>query len=118
MEFHMPLSSISPAPPVFVSDTYRQKLLMLCTGGCDPASNVVAWSLYDGSGAYNFDASDMTDDPTPPYGSVLAAMRDGWRVMQVPVMQTGTTTNNYELGVMPFEWYLEQWVSITGAIDA
>ncbi len=105
-------SSIITTPPVFVSDTYRQKLLMLCTSTCDPASSVVAWSLYDGSGHYDFDASDMTDDPTPPYASVLEAMRGGWRVMQVPAIQTGTATQNYELGALPFEWVLEQWESI------
>lgn len=114
----MSIQATATPPPVFVSDTYRQKLLMLCTSGCDPASGVVAWSLYDGSGAYEFEASDMVDDGTPPYASVVAAMRDGWRVMQIPAIQTGTDTNNHQLGTLPFEWYLEQWVSIEGDSNA
>ncbi len=102
-------SATQTRPPVFVSDTYRQKLLMVCTDSNDPSSKIIAWSLHDGTGTYEFDASDVTDDPTPPYFSVLEAMRDGWRVMQVPVMQPGLDHHNYQLGVLPYEWILEQW---------
>lgn len=63
-------------PPIL-----RQKLLILYTKTPDLKSEVGAWSIYDGSG----DAHHTTgDSDTPPYRSVLAAMKDGWRVLQLP----------------------------------
>ena len=101
-------STIQP----FVSDTFRQKLLMVYTKSNDAASEIIAWSLYDGTANYTFEASDVCEDNEAPYHSVLAAMRDGWRVMQVPRMDHGIGDRSYEMGVLPFEWALEQWERI------
>ncbi len=101
---------------LFVSDTYRQKLLMVCTESNTPNSAIIAWSLHDGTGAYDFDASDLYDPAEPPYPHILAAMRAGWRVMQVPTMHNGSNHQNYELGVLPYEWILEQWECINDSL--
>jgi len=59
----------------------RQQLLCLWAFTPGLGSKILAWALYDG-------ASDEDPRPgeesEPPYGSVLAAMRDGWRVISVP----------------------------------
>jgi hypothetical protein len=60
----------------------RQRLLLLWTRTPDLKSPVGAWSTYDGTGREHHTTGDAD---TPPYKSVLDAMRDGWRVLQVPV---------------------------------
>ena len=56
----------------------RQKLLFLYLGNSSLESEVVGWSLYDGTTDEMFEAAG--EDAEPPYTSVLDAMRDGWRV--------------------------------------
>ncbi len=83
----------------------KQKLLILYSENSSLASPVVGWSLYDGTGEYDFDASDDAD---PPYASVLGAMRDGWRVIQLPVMQAVDPGEAQQLGYLRFETVLEK----------
>jgi hypothetical protein len=71
----------------------RQQLLVLCAASPDLESDVVAWSFYDGAG----DRTSMSGDAdVPPYGSVLLAMRDGWRVMQLPATIRSAPGTEYE----------------------
>lgn len=83
----------------------KQKLLLLYSSDSSLTSAIVAWSLYDGTGAYEFDASD---DAAPPYASVLAAMRDGWRVIQLPVLQSVDPGPDRRLSYLRFETVLEK----------
>jgi hypothetical protein len=85
----------------------RQKLLILYSANSNLTSEVIGWSLYDGTGAYDFDASG---DEAVPYASVLSAMRDGWRVIQLPVLQTVNPGAARELGYLRFETVLEKIV--------
>ena len=55
----------------------RQKLLVLYAHSPDLNSRTVAWSAYDGTGQEKHTTGDSEE---PPYESVVAAMRDGWRV--------------------------------------
>ena len=59
----------------------RQRLMILYQYTSDLASRVGAWSIYDGAGAKEHGSGDAEQ---PPYASALAAMRDGWRVIQMP----------------------------------
>ena len=73
------------------SRTMKQKILVLYLHNPDLNSRVVAWSMYDGTGAqpdvpvkdnrYGAPTGSAAD---PPYESVVDAMRDGWRVVQFP----------------------------------
>jgi hypothetical protein len=83
----------------------KQKLLLLYSANSSLTSAIVAWSLYDGTGAYDFDASDAA---APPYQSVLDAMRDGWRVIQLPVLQAVDPGAERRLGYLRFETVLEK----------
>jgi len=85
----------------------RQQLLFLCLATPNPTSAVVAWSFFDGAGAATTMAGD-TDQP--PYESVLAAMKDGWRVLQVPVVQAAAPGREHETGPLPYEFVLEKLV--------
>ena len=55
----------------------RQKLLVLYAANSSPDTEVVAWSLYDGTSDQTYEA---TGEAVPRYATVLDAMRDGWRV--------------------------------------
>jgi hypothetical protein len=85
----------------------RQKLLLLYSANSSLTSEVVAWSLYDGTGQYEFDASDSHGE-TRPYASVLAAMRDGWRVIQLPSLQSQGSESAWGVSYLRFETALER----------
>jgi hypothetical protein len=85
----------------------RQQLLFLCLATPNLMSQVVAWSIFDGTGRSSPMAGD-TDQP--PYESVLAAMKDGWRVIQVPTLQAAAPGREHETGHLRFEYVLEKLV--------
>ena len=87
----------------------RQKLLILYSANSSLSSPIVGYSLYDGTGEYEFDASD---DAEPPYSSVLGAMRDGWRVIQVPGLQAVDPGAAQQLSYLRFETVLEKLVEV------
>lgn len=88
----------------------RQKLLILYSADSSLTSRVIGWSLYDGTGQYDFEASG---EPVPPlYPSVLGAMRDGWRVIQLPVLQAVDPGAAQQLSYLRFETVLEQMVEL------
>ena len=85
----------------------RQQLLFLCVATPNPTSAVVAWSTFDGAGK----ASHMAGDAdTPPYDSVLAAMKDGWRVIQVPPLAPAPAGHEHDTAFLRFEYVLEKLV--------
>jgi len=89
----------------------RQQLLFLCVANPSPASSVVAWSLFDGTGR----ATTMAgDSDSPPYDSVVAAMRDGWRVIQVPQLHAAAPGREHETAFLKFEYVLEKLVDPGG----
>jgi hypothetical protein len=89
----------------------RQQLLFLCAATPNPTSTVVAWSLFDGSGRTTTMAGDSN---LPPYDSVLAAMRDGWRVIQVPQLIATPIGQEHETDFPRFEYVLEKLTDTAG----
>ncbi len=90
----------------------RQQVLILHLTSGDLASPTVAWALYDG--ALEADAVQMQSgsELEPPYDSVLAAMRDGWRVFQAsPLPERSAATGT---GQLANEFWLERIVQTTG----
>src|SRR6185295_5193376 len=88
----------------------RQQVLILCLASPDLASQVVAWSLYDGAGS----ATSMSGSrDTPPYSSVLSAMQDGWRVIQLPQPQPSTPGLEHQPSFLKWEFALERTVEVT-----
>ena len=59
----------------------RQKLLILYLASSALDSPVMSWSIYDGT---SNDIQTTGDSAAPPYKTGLAAMKDGWRVIQFP----------------------------------
>ena len=63
------------------ASTTRQQVLVLHLASPALDSEVVSWGLYDGTGRAAHMAGDQDQ---PPYPTGLAALRDGWRVLQIP----------------------------------
>lgn len=83
----------------------RQKLLILYAHSPDLHSAVVSWSLYDGTGG---ERSTTGDRETPPYPSVVAAMQDGWRVIQFPQQFPAYPGMEYHTAYLKYEYLLEK----------
>ena len=90
----------------------RQQLLFLYLGNSSPESEVVAWSFYDGTTDDTFEAAG--EDNEPPYKTVLHAMCDGWRVLQVPALRAPQVGRDYENDYLDFEFVLEKLETING----
>ncbi|HXU61355.1 MAG TPA: hypothetical protein VN962_06615 [Polyangia bacterium] len=87
----------------------RQQLLILYATTSSPDSDVGAWSIFDGTGRQPHMAGD-TDKP--PYPSVLAAMRDGWRVIQLPALQAAPPGAEHDTAFLRYEFVLEKLVEV------
>ncbi len=83
----------------------RQKLLVLYAHSPDLNSATVAWAIYDGTGKQKHTTGDSEE---PPYPSVVAAMKDGWRVIQFPQQQPAFPGMEYNTAYLKYEYILEQ----------
>ena len=86
--------------------TKRQKVLFLYSSHSDFTSAIVAWSLYDGVTGKPTDAFGAAE--LPPYKTVLAAMHDGWRVMQVSPLQDKPVEDPHQVSYLKYETILEK----------
>jgi hypothetical protein len=85
----------------------KQKLLVLYATSSSPDSPVGAWSIFDGTGRERHMAGDGDE---PPYESVLAAMRDGWRVIQLPQLRPAAPGAEHDTAFLEYEFVLEKLV--------
>jgi len=83
----------------------KQQLLILYAATSSPDSPVGAWSLFDGTGRERHMAGDGDE---PPYASVLAAMRDGWRVIQLPALRGAARGAEHDTDFLQYEFVLEK----------
>ncbi|MBM3278212.1 MAG: hypothetical protein FJY95_09025 [Candidatus Handelsmanbacteria bacterium] len=89
----------------------RQKLLALYAHSPDLNSAVVSWSQYDGTGKTPVTTGD---NDTPPYPSVVAAMKEGWRVIQFPQQFPAYPGMEYNTSYLRYEYILEKMEEIDG----
>ena len=68
----------------------------------------------DGAAPEDQQQMQSGDQETPPYRSVLAAMRDGWFVIQIPALPRFFRGHEHETGHLPYEYVLERRVAING----
>jgi hypothetical protein len=83
----------------------RQRLLILYSAEADLASQVVGWSEYD---ATRDSVPETGQQSRPPYQSVFAAMRDGWRVVQLPQLVAPRPDDPYSGAHLKNEYVLEK----------
>ncbi|HLK90032.1 MAG TPA: hypothetical protein VKZ18_09060 [Polyangia bacterium] len=87
----------------------RQQLLVLYATTSSPDSDVGAWSVFDGTGRTQHMAGDADK---PPYPSVLAAMQDGWRVLQLPRLDPAAQGAEHDTSFLRYEFVLEKLVEV------
>ncbi len=88
---------------------YRQQVLMLYTRSSALDSEVVAWAIYDGTGAVTHYAGDQD---VAPYSTGVDAMQAGWRVLQVSQLNPPHPGAEYQTSYLPFEVMLEKWIKL------
>ena len=87
----------------------RQQLLVLYATTSSPESEVGAWSMFDGTGRQPHMAGDSDK---PPYPSVVAAMRDGWRVIQLSQLTPAARGAEHDTSFLRYEFVLEKLVEV------
>ncbi len=74
-----------------------------------PALDVepVAWARYEASKGTGI--QDLVEEDEPPYENALAAMRDGWQVIQMGELKHRSEKDGYELGPLPYQTVLQRF---------
>ena len=90
----------------------RQQIMIIHLSNPDLASSTVAWASWDGAASREKLQMQTGDEESPPYKSVLEAMRDGWFVIQFPPLPYYAHGADHETAHLPYEYILERRVEI------
>jgi len=101
-------STVPTAAPTS-SSTLRQQVLVLYLASSALDDRVVGWSTYDGTGATH---PTMGDSDEPPYITGLAALLDGWRMIQAAQLLPPVTGQEYDVSFLKHEFFFEKLVDI------
>jgi hypothetical protein len=83
----------------------RQQILMLWLASSALDSDVLGWSFYDGStGAVTLPDAD------PPYADGVAALRDGWRLIQIAQLIPPVPGHEHDTSFLKHECVFERMV--------
>lgn len=88
-----------------MGSTLRQKVLTLYLSNSALDSGVVGWSMYDGTGT---DSHTTGDSIEPPYETGLDALKDGWRLIQQPVLIPPYPGEEYTTSFMKYGFLFEK----------
>ena len=89
----------------------RQKVLVLYLADSALDAHVIAWAQYDGTGQNAHMAGDAEE---PPYATGLAALRDGWRLIQMAPLLPHAPGAEFTTAYLKYEFLFEQWVDVDG----
>jgi hypothetical protein len=89
----------------------RQKVLVLYLTDSSLDSTVIAWAEYDGTGTAEHMAGDSD---RPPYPTGLAALQDGWRLLQMAPLSAHAPGAEFTTAYLKYEFVFEQLVDIDG----
>ena len=103
------MTSTVPTAAPTSSSTLRQQVLVLYLASSALDDRVVGWSTYDGTGATH---PTMGDSDEPPYPTGLAALLDGWRMIQAAQLLPPATGQEYDVSFLKHEFFFEKLVGI------
>ena len=83
-------------------------VLFQTSPGLDSAA--IGWSRYEASKGTRI--IDLVDELEPPYENAMAAMRDGWQVVQMSVLKPRSPDDAYEDGPLPCQTVLAKYREI------
>jgi hypothetical protein len=84
----------------------RQKILILYLANSALDSRVVSWSIYDGTGE---EEHIPGDNGAAPYTTGLAALRDGWRLVQLSQLHPPAPGREFTVSYQRYECVFEKW---------
>ena len=90
----------------------RQRVLVLYLRSSALDSGVLAWAVYDGTGQETHMAGDSEE---PPYPTGVAALRDGWRLIQASPLVEHGVGSEFRTGYLKYEFFFEQIVEVDDA---
>ncbi|MBC9711706.1 hypothetical protein H9Y04_03875 [Streptomyces sp. TRM66268-LWL] len=93
----------------------RQRVLVLYLDNSALDSRVIGWSRYDGTGRSSPTAGDSDE---PPYETGVAALLDGWRLIQASQLIPPYPGGEYDVSFLKHEFVFEQLVDIGAAHGA
>jgi hypothetical protein len=85
-------------------ETERQQLLFVWTDESSLHGRIIGWNFHDG----NDPASDQID---LPYERGVDVLADGWRLLQAAQLTTRPAGDEFQHGVLEFEWIFERIVT-------
>jgi hypothetical protein len=88
---------------------HRQRVLILYLANSALDSRVVSWAMYDGTGEREHLPGDSG---VPPYATGLAALRDGWRLIQMSQLNPPAPGREFTVSYQRYEFLFEQWVPV------
>ncbi|MGW3123903.1 hypothetical protein ACWDBW_43505 [Streptomyces sp. NPDC001107] len=83
----------------------RQQVLVLYLATSTLDSDVVGWSRYDGTGRTRPTTGDSDE---PPYPTGLAALLDGWRLLQASQLLPPQSGHEYDVSFLKHEFFFEK----------
>ncbi len=90
-----------------MSDGARQQVMVLYLAHSGLDAAVIGWSFYDGTATREHMAGDADD---PPYDSGLAALRDGWRLIQASPLLPHAPGDEFRTAYLKYEFLFEKLV--------
>ena len=83
----------------------KQKVLILYLATSMLDSEVIAWSLHDGTGK-NFHMPGDSEDS--PYETGTDALLDGWRLFQASTLEQHKSGDEFRTGYLKYEFFFEK----------
>jgi|SRR5699024_7816802 len=87
----------------------RQQVLVLQLSGSGLDSAVLGWSRYDGTGRSH---PTMGDSDEPPYETGVAALQDGWRLLQAAQLLPPVRGHEHDTSYLPNEFWFTRLVRL------
>ncbi len=86
----------------------RQQILYLWMSESAFDTEVVAWAFHDGTNG----AGAALPAGDPPYASGLAALEDGWMLLQAPHVPAPVPGRDSEVGYLQYEFVFERRLDV------
>lgn len=86
----------------------RQQVLLLCLRTPELDAPVTAWSFHDGSG--RGETLDGRSHGRPPYDNGVAALEDGWRLIQMTPPAQPAPGDEHRVSFLKHEFVFERLV--------
>jgi hypothetical protein len=85
----------------------RQQVLMLWLASPSPDAHVLGWSFFDGTAG-----AGPQPDVDPPYATGVAALQDGWRLLQMSPLLPPVPGHERETSFLKHEFVFERLVEL------